>query len=82
MLDSKQCWMSLGLEKLSVGRNGLLPLRGISISPFPFILYLPRASMLDSKQCWMSLGLEKLSVGWNGLLPLRGISISPSTPMV
>lgn len=34
MLDSKQCWMSLDLEKLSVGRNGLLPLRGISISPF------------------------------------------------
>ena len=77
MLDNKQCWMSLGLEKLSVGRNGLLPLRGISISPFPLSYNLYRASMLDNKQCWMSLGLEKLSVGRNGLLPLRGISISP-----
>ena len=34
----KRCEMSLGLEKLAVGRSGLLPLRGTANSPFTFVV--------------------------------------------
>ena len=34
MPDGKQCGESLGLEKLAVGRNGLLPYHGTANSPF------------------------------------------------
>ena len=33
MFDGKRCRKSLGLEKLAVGRCGLLPLRGTANSP-------------------------------------------------
>ena len=38
MLDGKQFKKSLGLEKLAVGRSGLLPLRGTANSPFTFVV--------------------------------------------
>ena len=34
----KPCGKSLGLEKLAVGRNDLLPLRGIANSPSTFMV--------------------------------------------
>ena len=40
MPDGKRCGESLGLEKLAVGRNGLLPYRGTANSPFtPMVWY-------------------------------------------
>ncbi len=38
MFDGKRCRKSLGLEKLAVGRSGLLPLRGTANSPFTFVV--------------------------------------------
>ena len=39
MFEAKRCEESLGLEKLAVGRNGLLPLRGTANSPSTFVIY-------------------------------------------
>ena len=82
MPDGKRCKMSLGLEKLAVGRSDLLPLRGTANSPSTCVVYLPRASMPDGKRCEESLGLEKLAVGRSDLLPLCGTANSPSTCVV
>ena len=58
MFEDKRCDVSLGLEKLAVGRIDLLPLRGTANSPPTFMVYWPRAPMPDGKRCKMSLGLE------------------------
>ncbi len=39
MFEDKPCKKSLGLEKLAVGRNDLLPLRGTAISPSTCVVY-------------------------------------------
>ncbi len=39
MFDGKRCRKSLGLEKLAVGRNDLLPLRGTANSPSTCVVY-------------------------------------------
>ena len=39
MSDGKRCKMSLGPEKLAVGRIDLLPLRGTAISPSTCVVY-------------------------------------------
>ena len=77
MPDGKRCETSLGLEKLAVGRNDLLPLRGTANSPSHLRdINMPRASIFEDKPCDVSLGLEKLAVGRNDLLPLRSTAIS------
>ena len=38
IFEDKPCDVSLGLEKLAVGRSGLLPLRGTANSPFTFVV--------------------------------------------
>ncbi len=38
MFEDKPCNVSLGLEKLAVGRNDLLPLRGTANSPSTFMV--------------------------------------------
>ena len=74
--------MSLGLEKLAVGRSDLRPLRGTANSPSHLRdINMPRASIFEDKRCEKSLGLEKLAVGRYDLLPLRGTANSPSTLM-
>ena len=61
---NKLCKMSLGLEKLPVGRNGLLPLCGTANSPSTFWDIGYRAFIFEDKRCDVSLGLEKcLSAG-------------------
>ena len=57
MFDGKRCRKSLGLEKLAVGRNDLLPLRGTANSPPTFMVYWPRAPIFEDKRCEKSLGL-------------------------
>ena len=39
MFEDKPCDVSLGLEKLAVGRNDLLPLCGTANSPFTCVVY-------------------------------------------
>ncbi len=39
MFEAKRCDVSLGLEKLAVGRNDLLPLRGTANSPSTCVVY-------------------------------------------
>ena len=39
MFDGKRCRKSLGLEKLAVGRNDLLPLRGTANPPSTLMVY-------------------------------------------
>ena len=39
IFEDKRCEESLGLEKLAVGRNDLLPLRGIANSPSTCVVY-------------------------------------------
>ena len=39
MFEDKRCDVSLGLEKLAVGRIDLLPLRGTAISPSTCVVY-------------------------------------------
>ena len=38
IFEDKRCDVSLGLEKLAVGRIDLLPLRGTANSPFSFVV--------------------------------------------
>ena len=39
IFEDKRCDVSLGLEKLAVGRIDLLPLRGTAISPSTCVVY-------------------------------------------
>ncbi len=68
MPDDKRCETSLGLEKLAVGRNDLLPLRGTANSPSHLRdINMPRASIFEDKPCgknldrrsWYNDGREK-----------------------
>ncbi len=68
MPDGKRCETSLGLEKLAVGRNDLLPLRGTANSPSHLRdINMPRASIFEDKPCgknldrrsWYNDGREK-----------------------
>ena len=83
MPDGKRYEESLGLEKLAVGRNDLLPLRGTANSPSHLRdILCPGPPMPDGKRCEESLGLEKLAVGRSDLRPLRGTANSPSACVV